>query len=211
LLAAAPAPATSRVHERLSCPRDVHRPPLSEQPRAAAPMPCWLMQHRTPAPPSPLLSYPHLAPSRPHLPSIFPLPRQARSKAPAAVPLPFAALLPLARAQARCRVPRPPMIQSTLLGRQNHCSPPRFSIVERHRRRFLPSPMVRPSQSAAIFHFGAALTSVVLPCRSALSSCHLLGEPHLQSPCPAHPPLSHGARAQDLAAGERATAPPRVW
>jgi hypothetical protein len=35
---------------------------------------------------------------------------------------------------------------------------------------------------------------------------HHIGEPHLRSPCSAHPPLGCGARAQDLAAGKRATA-----
>jgi hypothetical protein len=159
------APTASPIHARPLCPRDVRRPPLFERPRAITPMPCRLTRHHTPAPPSPLVSCPHKAPSRPLPPLLFfPLPCRERSKAPAAVPLPFAAPLPLARAQARRCLPLPPVTQSTHLGRQNRRSPPRFSAIECRRRRFLPTPpTVRPSQSTAIFHFGAALTSLILP------------------------------------------------
>jgi hypothetical protein len=47
--------------------------------------------------------------------------------------------------------------------RSSHRGPHR-RVSDHRRRRF--SPTVRPSQSADIFHFGAALTSLVLPCSS---------------------------------------------
>jgi hypothetical protein len=42
-------------------------------------------------------------------------------------------------------------------------------------------------------------------------SCHPLGEPHLRFSCPTHPPWAEGALIEDLATGERATAPSRAW
>jgi hypothetical protein len=77
---------------------------------SAAPAPCWLTRHRTPAPPSPLLSCPHAAP------------------------------LPLGQAQARRHLPRPPVTRSTSLRRQNRRSPPDFSAIERRCRRPPPPP-----------------------------------------------------------------------
>jgi hypothetical protein len=77
----------------------------------------------------------------------------------------FSALFLHTRTQARRRFPRPPLTRSVSLGRRDRHGHRRVS--NRHRRRPPPPPpTVRPSQSAAIFQFGAALTSLALPCSS---------------------------------------------
>jgi hypothetical protein len=107
--------AAPRHARRLPCPRDVRCPPLSERPRATAPMPCWLTRRCTPTPPSPLLSYRHAAPSWTPLPFSSPPRRRTaikrRHPTPSLVSPFFLSQVPVHRTSSPTSfpvMPRPP-------------------------------------------------------------------------------------------------------
>jgi hypothetical protein len=169
LSAAAPvsrASVASPFRARPPRPHDVRRPPLSERPGATAPMPCRLKRRRTLTPLSPLHYRPHVALSRP------PSPPFSLCRAPSAFKRAGRRPDPLCRPApshpSSSTSPPPPSSRDSVHRPRTPKSPPPPQFF---RRRTPPSlfphpPVVRPSQSTAIFHFGAALTTLVLPCSS---------------------------------------------